>query len=361
MKAFLVIFAASSFFKAVGANGVDDLSRPCVLNTIRLVVKHVYDNGGIQVEQEPRIWHQRGRDGSIIRNSVVSDEDLETCFAVDRYCVETFYNSFEVHGIKGHIFSVRHDHLSNKIFIGFPGTQDSFAWFKNLFRVDCYDNIQRSYVEDVGAIFQDGLMSLPQALERHMVMRQREGIGRDLPPEYFFVGHSRGGSLALLAAERFKRDHLEAPVKVFTFSAPKLSNAFARQVDLLQMLGFWNVVHFSRPLDIAPYFPFPFLKNFGVKVPLVKAHISPLGSHSIPSKKEFDESVAALQSAKALSLSASLKSLIFPLEVKSVVWIGIGCIAGFLVAKKDIFGEILRKTKGLSTNLPSSSDLRTAK
>ena len=80
-----------------------------------------------------------------------------------------------------------------------------------------------------------------------------------------------------------------------------------------------------------------------------------------PSKKEFDESVAILQSARALSLSASLKSLIFPLEVKSVVWIGIGCIAGFLVAKKDIWGEILKRTRGLYRNLPSSSDVRTAK
>lgn len=345
-----------------GQSAIQEIRNPLIRHTIRVVASAVYDSTGISVEREVR----RGYPGQPSASTILEPQQLEKFFNDGERSLGVNYNSFEAGKVKGHLFSVNHKQLNNKIFIGFPGSQDGTAWNKNLFRIAPAENIQGAYRRDIDSIFEENEMSFPRALERHIRALQQNSLQSstvavshdpraDGEPidysqyEYYFVGHSRGGGLALLAAEKFKEqiDRFElGKIKVFTFSSPRLSNAFNRQLDFVRNLGFENIVHFIRPFDVGPLFPFRFVENYGVKVPLIRSRVflNLLGSHTMPDSREIDDSIKELTVAKNVGWVDPVLSLFFPIEPKSLIWgicgFSFGCVATAVILKTGIAEDI---------------------
>lgn len=329
------------------------LEKPLIRQIARVVARSVYDSTGIQVTRDVR----RGYPGQPSDATVLESWQLEQFFNDGTRSLEVNYNSFEVERVKGHLFTIRHPDLRGKIFIGFPGSQDGTAWNKNLRFISPVENVQGSYKKDIHNVFRTSHeMSLPQALDRHIrFVDEQEEI--EIPNygqhEYYFIGHSRGGGLALLAAERFKQMNNafeEGRIKVVTFSAPRLSNAFDTQRRFVRDLGFENIIHFVRPFDVGPLFPFKFVENYGVKIPLVQSQtfFNVFGSHRMPGRLEVDKSIEELVLAKRVGWFSPLRSLFFPIEPKPLLWgIGglcLGCVVGVLAVKTNIIDslEIMR-------------------
>lgn len=259
-----------------------------------------------------------------------------------------YVNSFETAGgVKGCIYSIDHEELRQKIFIAFPGTRTSFEWFKNLFEIASFkNNIQKSYDEDITVLYEDNRSeSFLRALYQHINFKnssyhdldRREDMS-DLDTgvipknliayEYYFTGHSRGGGLALLAGRRFKERFERATVKVATFCSPKLTNAHVEQLRFVEILGFQNIAHFIRPTDIVPHFPFRYVTNYGINIPLVfnipwyLRYIPLYGakrSHHPPSEEEVDLSVRKFNQAQSIGLIDPFFKF-FSLEPKPLLW-----------------------------------------
>lgn len=274
-------------------------------------------------------------------NQYFHDESSRACTG--------YRNSFEVPGgLRGCIYSIDTDALGKKIFVVFPGTQTTIEWAKNFFGVVHFENnVQKSYHDDTEALCsQSGAYPFLDALYKHANAKNsgyRDLNSANTPEnlgdyEYYFSGHSRGGGLALLAAKMFKedqevglpRDH----VKVVTFCSPKLTNAHVEQMQFVETLGFENMVHFVRTSDVAPHFPFRFVDNYGVRIPLVSTSFwNVKQAHRIPDEEEIEKSVNSFNLAQGIGWWDPLKTL-FTLEPKALLWgIGGAYITLFLIKK----------------------------
>ena len=135
-----------------GQTAIQEIRTPLIRHTVRIVAQAVYDSTGISIEREMR----RGYPGQPSASEVLKPDQLERFFNDGERSLEVNYNSFEVGKVKGHLFSINHADLNGKIFIGFPGSQDRPAWYKNLFGIETDGNIQGSYKRDIDSIFGGG-------------------------------------------------------------------------------------------------------------------------------------------------------------------------------------------------------------
>ena len=244
-----------------------------------------------------------------------------------------YYNAFEsVGGVKGCVYSIDEEAFSKKIFVVFPGTQTLLEWAKNFFSItpSIVNNIQKSYHDDVNTLFayDPGKGPFFEALHRQINAAESryETLNSASRPEnfgkyeYYFIGHSRGGGLSFLAARQFKEQFASIAVNAVTFCAPKIANAHVEQLKFVQTLGFDNIVHFARPYDVAPSFPFRFVENYGVRIPLRETLFLFLRrSHQVPDKEELDTALAQFNGAQPAGWSDPIRQLL-KIEPKPILW-----------------------------------------
>ena len=261
-----------------------------------------------------------------------------------------YRNAFSA-GMRGCIYSVKEAPLQDKIFIAFPGTQSMVEWAFNFWGIaPTVHNTQESYhtnIEDVYAHEDDN--SFRRALNVHLNAKRTEYRSHDDAQQvrnleqytYYFTGHSRGGGLAFLAAKKFK-EVFGLPVghvKVATFCTPRLMNARVKQSELIEALGYDNMVHFIRPSDIAPKFPFAFVENPGVHILLERdsfirhAYRYLIHAHRIPDEGELNRSITQYNEAKDVEWLYPLRHL-FTVEPKPLIWVA--CVLLFPHLTKNV-------------------------
>jgi len=289
---------------------------------VRVAAKVVYDHSAIQRVEVLKVDQPN-------KGTVLLKDQLERFFhSTTGRSLDTHYSSFGVGGVKGCVYTVDDEELRKKVFVAFPGTQSAIEWSKNFFGITSFKhNVQQSYYDDIETLFSStNEFSFPNTLKRHMASRG-EAVDARNEYEYYFVGHSRGGGLAFLAAKRFNQEKETllgregGKIKVVTFCAPRLTNAHKEQFLWVEALGFCNIVHFTSASDIAPQFPFRFVENYGVKVPL-KSFWSAKKSHEIPNEEEMNFAIQNFNLAQEVGWMTPIRRL-FTAEVKSVLW-GLG-------------------------------------
>jgi pimeloyl-ACP methyl ester carboxylesterase len=214
--------------------------------------------------------------------------------------------------------------LRDKIFIGFPGTERGFQWFQNIFRVGNL-NGQLSYDENIRTLFNEkGDLGFIEAINKHIKFRKSQGY--TINNDFYFIGHSRGGGLSLVAARKFReeiqrglfREFLQdgdVRIKIVTFCAPKVYSFLPMHHQCIKEFGFENIVHFSNkaiPIpfpsislfeveDPAPQFPFYWPKNLGINVPVTVIGM-PHVVHNIPSTTDINSAIRLYNSPSEHSL-----------------------------------------------------------
>lgn len=349
LKKWQTLFLAVSLCYAADAGGsvIHELQDSHLIRqVVRVAAKVVYDHSAIQRAEIQKIDQPN-------KGTVLSKDQLERFFHnATGNSLDTYYSSFNVGGVKGCVYTIDDDSLRKKVFIAFSGTQSTIEWSKNFFGISSFKhNVQESYYDDIETIFSStSEFSFFNTLRRHIEKRkENEWIISGNECEYYFVGHSRGGGLAFLAAKRFNQERGEflgtedkEKVKVVTFGAPKLTNAHKEQFLWVEELGFCNIVHFISPSDIAPQFPFQFVENYGVKVPL-QSFWTATKSHEIPNEEEINIAVRNFNLAQEIGWMAPVSRL-FTAEIKPILWGFGGICLMYTLSKydcKERFLEIL--------------------
>lgn len=313
--------------------GIRELqSRPIMRSVVGIVARMSYPDSA-EVHREVRPFRKEPTQGTVLKS-----EQLDLYFHdEERKALLGFKNTFEtMSGVKGCIYSVNCEELSKKIFIAFPGTQSLLEWAKNFFGIEHFqNNVQSSYWKDVQSLrlsTREG--TFWETLYRHInfinsgyEVQSEGGHPENLTEyEYYFIGHSRGGGLAFLSGKLFKESFSvegSPSVKIVTFNSPKLTNAHLEQLRFVEALGFSNIIHFARPWDIAPTFPFRFVENYGVKVPLTANSFWFIRhSHRIPDEEEIDQAIISYNTATEIGWRYPLRQ-VFTMEPKALLW-GIG-------------------------------------
>lgn len=253
------------------------------------------------------------------------------------YTEQSFFTVKDKHNthVEGYIYNVDDVKLKGKIFITFRGSKTPYHWFKNLFEiVDFKRNIQKSYYEDIELLLEKD-NSNNNYEKNPFITTLKLHISSDKSYEYYFIGHSHGGTLAFLAAHSFKLNtdlkrifKINNPnqIKVITFSAPKLINSQDMQSTIINNLGFDNIVHFINPYDIAPEFPFGFINNPGKTISFNSGFFPPK-SHSIKNERVIRDAIDEFNEVRDLDWKKPFIELITP-NFKNIIW-GIGAIYGF--------------------------------
>lgn len=306
----------------------------------RVAAKIVYDHSSLQLEAVQKV-HQPNA------GTVLSKNQLETFFHNEAgQAINAHYSSFCVGGIKGCVYTVDENKLRKKIFVAFPGTQSAIEWSKNFFGITSFKhNVQQSYYDDIEILFSStSEFAFFNVLRKHIANEGKSTERDEKTYEYYFVGHSRGGGLASLAAKRFSQEGREfigdekGRVKIITFCAPRIANAHKEQFLWVESLNFSNIVHFISPSDIAPQFPFRFVENYGVKIPL-RSSWSAKKSHEIPTEEEMDLAVQNFSLAQDIGWMDPLRNF-FILDTKSILW-GLGGIYLMYSASKYANREVI--------------------
>ncbi len=140
--------------------------------------------------------------------------------------------------------------LGESIAVAFRGTRDLRNWITD---IDC---LQTGYpIFDWGACrlhtgFWRAWLAVEQKLWTALAALDTRPATRNT--RIFYTGHSLGGALAMIAADRFRRAFHRQPI-VYTFGQPRVGNPYwARMYDLSLKAFTWRVVHAD---DIVPRVP----------------------------------------------------------------------------------------------------------
>lgn len=233
-----------------------------------------------------------------------------------------FFSFDSEHSASGNIYSTDYGILKNKVFIAFRSTFKDTGIFE---KEEYVNNINKYYNNIINKMFSDiKVSSFIHALFQHAAKGK----------EYYFIGNDDGGSIAFLAAytlnnrkdlKKMFRIKIPNQVKVITLNAPEVANAINIKADMIQKLGFCNVVHFTSRL-------FGSIEDIGFKIPL-EPHLSSLIFYQIPSEDEMKAAIGRFSAAKYISLRDRFVKLV-KLNSEKLIWFSLGCFTTYYTLNK---------------------------